>query len=326
MKKILVIGSSVLDITASPIGNRQQWEEKQRIQSITMSPGGDAVNQSIRLADLGDAVDLVCVVGKDSTGDFLIGQLKERGVGNSYIRRRDTLPTTSALVLVDEHGERHTFSTKGAHADLSRIDLEGVEPDGYSAISIASLFSMPRLEKDGLLEFLEKVHSLNERPLVFADLSSDKLHQGIVGIRDFLPYIDYFVPSLYDARQMTGKLSPEEICAYYRSLGCRNVIIKCGADGCFCLPCDSQSFRGAPYAISGFRVSAKNVEPVDTTGAGDTFSAFIIDQIVRGTNIYEAVQYATCGATLSTLYRGASSHKLTDANIQTYMRQENVPG
>lgn len=306
MKDVLVLGTAVIDITAAPIGNTSSWEEKQRIETIAAFPGGDAANQSIRLADLGCSVDICCKFGDDAIADMLSSSLEKRGVGISLVARSHSTPTTAALVLVDNYGERHTFSVKGAHRALDKDDLCKVNPSEYRAISLASLFSMPELEKDGLQDFLKMVHSLpsSNRPLVFADLGSDKKKQGIEGIRRFLPYIDYFLPSIYDAQSMAGQNDIESIARFYLEKGVSTVVIKCGADGCFCMT--GENFYTVPAAA---------VTPVDTTGAGDTFVAYFISRILKQISLKESASFACKGASLSTLYMGASAHKITEKDI-----------
>ena len=82
---VLCIGSAVMDITARPIGQKNHWEEKQRIYSIQIQTGGDAANQSIRLADLGLDAALAACVGQDPNGSILCSSLRARGVRTEYI-------------------------------------------------------------------------------------------------------------------------------------------------------------------------------------------------------------------------------------------------
>lgn len=303
MAEILCIGSAVMDITAHPVGDSSVWKEKQRISSIRIQPGGDAVNQSIRLADAGRSVSLVACIGADANGEILRLILTGRGVEINHLTMRSDIPTGTALVLVDEEGNRHTFSVKGAHSTLGKEELSsGLLDESVRAISLASLFSMPEAEIDGLQEFLQYAQDFSHgRIKVFADLAFDKKRQGLDGIRRFLPYIDYFLPSLYDALEITGGADAAQAADIFRSLGVKHVVIKCGADGC--------------YYSSGEtcgQVPAIPVNPVDTTGAGDCMVALFMDQILKGVDIEAACRYACAGASYSTLSMGASEQPLPD--------------
>ena len=156
-KKVLVIGSAVLDILASPVGSSGRWKEKQRIQTIRLGAGGDAVNQAVHLAALGFTPYLVSCTGADENARILRASLSERGVDLTFLREKKSAATGAALVLVNEQGERHTFSVQGAHSLLSKEDLPDPEIlSRIGAVSLASIFSMPLLEQDGLLAFLKQ--------------------------------------------------------------------------------------------------------------------------------------------------------------------------
>lgn len=301
-----------MDITARPIGKSEHWKEKQRISSIQIQPGGDAVNQSLRLADMGVSVALAACIGADQNGRLLKHVLEERNVNTGYLAVKDEFPTGTALVLVDEQGERRIFSVKGAHSLIGKGELSGCFRDNFvpwKAVSLASLFSMPEAEKDGLEEFLKTVkdNSID----VFADLAADKNKQGLDGIRRFLPYIDYFLPSLYDALEMTGTSDAGSAAQVYRSLGVKNVIIKCGADGCYFCTEDKCGW-----------IPAVKVSPVDTTGAGDCMTAFLISRILEGDGIEAACRYACAGASYSTLFPGASMKVLKKREVEDWIKKQ----
>lgn len=303
--KTVCIGSAVMDITAKPVSQKGSWQEKQRIEDIRIQTGGDAANQSVHLAALGWEPGLISCVGKDTNGRMLRAALENRGVDTSLMQEMEKYPTGTAMVLVDEQGERHTFSVKGAHSMLDREALPESLPPECRAISLASLFSMPLLEEKGLLEFLQR--EKERGVLVFADLAADKMKKGLNGIRPFLPLIDYFLPSLYDVLEMTGRGTAEEAAETFLALGAGNVVIKCGAEGCFCA---GPSFTG--------RIPAHRVEPVDTTGAGDCMSAVFLARVLAGDGMEEACQYACQAASYSTLFLGASSVELSDEKIRAF--------
>lgn len=308
---VLCVGAAVVDITARPVGSSEKWKEKQRISSIQIQPGGDAVNQSLRLADMGVSVALAACIGADSNGRLLKHTLEERNVNTGYMAVKDGISTGTALVLVDEQGERHIFSVKGAHSLIGKQELNACFPIDLAklkAVSLASLFSMPEAEKDGLEDFLKRLKANSVD--VFADLAADKNKQGLDGVRRFLPYIDYFLPSLYDALEMTGTWDAESAAQVYRSLGVKNVIIKCGAEGCYF--CAEEK--------SGWIPAAK-VSPVDTTGAGDCMAAFFIGRILKGDDIGTACRYACAGASYSTLFPGASAKVLKNQEIEDWIKK-----
>ena len=294
---VVVIGTVVMDITAKPIAEQNTWKEKQRIGGIRLSTGGDAANQSIRLAALGRSVAVAACVGKDQAGLLARSAMKERGVDISHVTESADRETGTSLILVREDGERNIFSNNGAHGQVFKADCRWVPEAGPKAVSIASLFCVPYLEEDGLAELLQDCR--RRGILTFADLGSDKKHQGLEGILPFLPHLDYFLPSEEDALSMTRTSSPEEAAEVYMNCGVSCAVIKCAA-------------RGAYYRTrkrSGW-VPALPVIPVDTTGAGDCMAAHFIHYILNGLDLGEACRLACAAASLSTQQDGASLTKL----------------
>lgn len=309
--KVICVGSAVIDIMARPVGDSRQWKEKQRISDISIQTGGDAANQCVHLAALGCEPGLAACIGRDTNGRMLRAALEKRGVDTSLIKEKEDCATGTAMVLVDNQGERHIFSVKGAHSTICGEDLREVLPalpDSCRALSLASLFSMPVLEEDGLLELLQEAR--DKAIPVFADLAADKLGLGLGGIARFLPFIDYFLPSLYDVLDMAGADTAEEAAAFFLERGVKHVIIKCGARGCYC----------AEQGFSGW-IPAVPVQPVDTTGAGDCMSAVFLAGILAGNSVEEACRYACAAASYSTLFFGASQVELTEKKIKEFLTQ-----
>ena len=303
-----------MDIMGFPIDQKAEWKEKQRISDIRILPGGDAVNQSICMAALGEEPALACCVGADMNGRMLKGALRDLGVDVRYVREKDGCATGTAMVLVNEEGERRIFSVKGAHSTLSEGDVPSVKelPEECRAISLASLFSMPEFESHGLEAYLKEA---KERGiLVFADLAADKLGQGLDGIQRFLPYIDYFLPSLYDVLEMTGTQKAEDAAEVFHQLGVSHVVIKCGEKGCY--------YSSAETGVCGF-APAIPVEVVDTTGAGDCTVAAFVCAILRGDSLEDACRYACAAGSYSTTFAGASTARLSDEIVRGILGSHN---
>ena len=306
--KVLCIGLAVMDISARPISQNSVWQEKQSIDEISIQLGGDAVNQCVYLKKLDMDCGLNICIGPDSTGDMLVGALKQQGVDTSQVRIRQDSRTGTSLVIIDDAGERRIFSATGAERLLHMEDLPSPLPEGLKAISLASLFGLDYLERDGLDEYLRSARE--QGVLVFADTIYDKYGIGLKGIAHLMPQIDYFLPSSYEAATLTNTSTPEESAAVLRSLGVGTVIIKCGSDGVYV---DSPSFRG--------QIPAMAVDALDTTGAGDCFVACFIASTLKGCSVEEACRLSCRASSWSTLSLGASTAKLSWDVIDSLMKK-----
>jgi sugar/nucleoside kinase (ribokinase family) len=100
----------------------------------------------------------------------------------------------------------------------------------------------------------------------FLDTAWDAQNRWLELIGPYLPYVDYMVPSLSEARAITGRDEPAEIAYSLIEMGAGTVAIKMGAEGCLVMSGD-----GLPH-----RFPAYEVDVVDATGAGDAFAAGFI--------------------------------------------------
>ena len=159
-----------------------------------------------------------------------------------------------------------------------------------------------------MLEYLKEAKE--KGLLIFADLAADKLGLGLDGIRRFLPYIDYFLPSLYDVLSMTETETAEEAAEAFHRLGVANVVIKCGERGCYY---SGNEEKGWAPAIP--------VNVVDTTGAGDCTVAAFVSRIIKGDSLGNACKYACAAGSYNTTFAGASTAELTDENIRKLLSE-----
>ena len=306
--KVLCIGLAVMDISARPISQAAVWQEKQSIDEISIQLGGDAVNQCVYLNKLEMEPGLCISVGADSTGQMLKGALQQQGIDISKVCVKENNRTGTSLVIIDGNGERRIFSATGAERMIEMEDLPYPFPADLRAISLASLFGLDHLERNGLEDYLREARS--KGILVFADTIYDKFGIGLKGVSHLFPQIDYFLPSSYEAATLTGTTTPQETSAVLRELGVGTAIIKCGAEGVWV---DGPAFRG--------QIPAMKVDPLDTTGAGDCFAACLISLLLKGYSVEEACRLSCRASSWSTLSLGASTANLTWDVIESLRKE-----
>jgi len=90
---------------------------------VVRLPGGKGANQASALARLGADVSLLCCVGDDENGEWLLRGLRESGVHDDLVRR-SSRPTGTAFITVDDAGENEIVVSPGANADLDLVDVD----------------------------------------------------------------------------------------------------------------------------------------------------------------------------------------------------------
>ena len=303
---IVCIGLAILDSIIKGFDPEPVSATGFRAESGTINVGGDAANEAIALTKLGMKTALLCSIGKDPAGNIIADELERRGVDTGIMIRSEEHPTPITTIFVTEDGNRRSI-TNSAH----RYNFH---PEQYTdtfrdarAIMLGSLFRAPFNEPE-VIKSVVKAASDNGA-LVFADTKLPNFRKlSLEDISDSLPMIDYITPNEDEGRYYTGREEPEEMADVFLSAGARNVIIKLGARGCL--------LKNPDITL---RIPAYKISAIDATGAGDNFIAGFASEILRGSPVRDALQFATaCGAICSTAV-GAGTALQNREHVLDYM-------
>lgn len=279
---------------------------------ITDGCGGDAANQALCAASLGDRNALFGRLDNGMTGQRLYALLKERGVDTSLIIRDDACQTPRIIVNVRKDGSHKFLVGKGIHYGLHAEDIVPGTLDRTRVLAIGSLFVLDSLDREkalaGALKFCRDAGGK-----VVADMTGDVRGLGPRFYEDVYPLIDFMVPSWDEASYVTGLEQEEEMADYFLERGVGNVIIKLGKDGSF-FKNAKERFYADPYVV----------KPVDTTGCGDNFTAGFVHAYLKGQSMRECMQFASAAGALNSLGLGASTHIRSEQMVLDFMRDTPV--
>lgn len=240
-------------------------------------PGGKGGNTAVAAARLGADCVFCAKLGNDSYGKALYEFYKDEGIDVRHIHTSKENPTGLASIIVEGNGDNRIIVYPGANMDISEEDVEA------SVITYPGAAIM-QLE----INFDRVVHAVklcNERdiPVVLdAGPASKSLDLSRLG------RLEIFSPNETETEIFTGiKPRAYESCiaaaiALRKLVDTKYVVLKLGAMGCFVYDGLYANFA-EPYKVNA----------VDTTAAGDSFTAALTLEYLRnGKNILEAARYA----------------------------------
>ena len=284
--EIMIIGAAIIDVLVRPASEEAFRTGSYPAQDIHMSTGADALNEAMVLSALGDAVRLETVIGHDQAGDYILSRCMERGIEVDNRCIRNDLATGINVVLVKEDGSRcFLTNANGSLRALRENDIRMPFPDSVKIICFASIFVFPHIGA----KQLERIFAEAKRQgkLVCADLTRCKNGETINNMKAAFSLVDYLFPNDEEALLLTGADTVEEAAASLRRAGVKNVVIKCGAKGCY-VDAEGSCF---------WMPAEKDVLCVDTTGAGDSFVAGFLHGLLQKKDIRACAKYANeCGA------------------------------
>ena len=261
--------------------------------------GGDTSNCIVAAARQGASTGYISSVGFDFFGDSLLGMWKDEGVSLEAVQRNTHAPTGIYFVTHGNDGHQFTYYRKGSAASLMTpagmpIDaIRSAKILHISAISQAisesacdAVFAAIKIAKDaGIMISYDTNLRISLWPLDRAMAITQRTAQ----------LSNIILPSLDDAKALTGLEDPDAICDLYLRFGVGTVAMTMGE-------------QGAMIATSEMRkvLSPYTINCLDSTGAGDTFDGAFLARIAAGDCVFEAGQYANAAAALSTTGFGAT--------------------
>ncbi len=306
---VICMGVIAQDILVSGVSSKELGSDVSAIiaSSMQYAVGGDAANEAAVLAKLGQHTGFLGVFGTDARGLQLDSALKAMKVDTSIAIRKEDCENITSIVLMKDDGT-HTFLVgmgKNNFPDKSSLDLSVF--GRTRAFCAGSLYAMGDLETGGLDEVFQAARAGGA--VIFADMDFDLHGRGPRAFDDIYQYIDYLVPSFEEANYVTGLEKPEDIAAFFLDKGAGNVVIKLGGSGSF--------FRNRERS---FYTAAYDIEPINTTGCGDNFTAGFIHSILNGKDPEEAVLFASAAGALNTQGIGASMYVQSEEHVREFMR------
>jgi sugar/nucleoside kinase (ribokinase family) len=296
---VSVIGLYILDVLGRPVSRIPDRGNVEFIDEIRLTVAGTAGGTVVDTAKLGLNSLAVGAVGDDEKADWVLATLAKFGVDVSQMQRIAGVPTSATILNVRPNGERPALHVRGAS------DHFDVPPETYDAVFDAPIV---HLGGTGLLrrldgpasEILLREAKRRGRTVTFDLIAASAETLGLVA--PLLPHIDYFMPSIEEARDMSGKTSVEDCARFYLDRGVATCVFTLGGDGAYYASRDGTAFRSPAYRI----------DVVDTTGCGDAFDAGFITAIRRGMPPETAVRFAQAAAGLVATGLGS------DAGIRSF--------
>ena len=297
MKKIACVGILVADVIVEKVVRYPQKGVLENVNSITMHNGGNAMTAAINLKKLGVDSYMVGMVGNDMFGQFLEGRLSEAGVNTKGLKVNNNAQTSASVLMIDESGERSFFHCKGTNAVWSEKDIDYSVIENCDAVFVTGTFLMDTFDGEETMQFLRRVKEMGKT--TFLDVCWDANNMWGKLLDMSMPYIDYLMPSIDEAVLIAGKEDVEEIADVFVSKGAKNVIIKLGSKGSYLRKeGETKGQIFPPFFVEN---------PVDTTGAGDSFCSGFLASFARDTEPEQCMVFANATGACCVTEKGATT-------------------
>ncbi|WP_334663290.1 ribokinase [Streptomyces cyaneofuscatus] len=293
---LLVVGSANADLVIG-VERRPAPGETVLGSDLAVHPGGKGANQAVAAARLGARTALLARVGDDDHGRLLLESQRAAGVDTDGVLVGGA-PTGVALITVDPSGDNSIVVSPGANGRLTPEDVRAAAPLLAAARVVSVQLEIPLDTVAETARGLGPGARLVLNPSPPAPLPDE-----------VLAACDPLVVNEHEARYILGETAggaPHEWAPALLALGPRSVVITLGAEGA--LVADSRT-------DSLDHLVGPKVEAIDTTGAGDAFTAALAWRLGRGDDLREAAAFAVRVGAAAVTSRGAQTSFPTPAEV-----------
>ena len=301
---VAVVGSMNADYTVR-VPRFLQPGETLEGGALEILPGGKSGNQAVTAAKLGAEVSFFGALGTDSNADFLAGKLEEAGVDTQHIARIEGPSGTTVITVSEADGENTIVYSAGSNR---KVTAQYVRDNAENLTSASVLGLCLESPMEAVIEAARIAHDagmpvlLNNSPFM-ADLPAE-----LIANTDILLANEHEIAQIIgmdDADTDWATADWESIRVRLAQMGFSRVIITLGALG-------SCVIDGDTYT----RVSGVRIEPVDTTGCGDSYMGTILAGLASGYNLTDSARMAAYVAAYAACGFGAQASYGTVAQIR----------
>jgi ribokinase len=309
--KILTVSSANMDLVLTtekvPLGG-ETFISREGYQYV---PGGKGANSALAFARLGGDSVFCTSVGNDPNGDALVSLYDRSGINTEYIERSTVAPTgLAAIILEKECAQNRIIVYPGANMLISdsRID-EAIDskPD--------AVFMQFEIATDAILYTAKKAAEKNI-PIFFDAGPANPSFPY-----EKLPRLALFSPNETECDILTG-VSPTDEASCMKAakvllskMDDEYIVLKLGGNGCYVYKNGEEKGKHCP---------SYPIEKVDTTAAGDAFTAGLTLEYLACGDMVRAAKYANAVGAITVSRMGASSSIPERGEVEAFIAERGI--
>lgn len=281
-----------------PFGSKLPYKDVSVIAAVGNSP-----NAAVAAHRLGLSAALVTNVGHDRNGKDCLDALRQEGIHTDYVRVHEDKISNYHYVL--RYGAERTILIKHEQFPYTLPDFR--EPPRYIYFS-----SIGEHGVDYHFQIAEYVKQHPETKLVFQP-GSFQIRLGAEKLKPLYEVTEIFFCNKEEAQEIlnTTEQDMPTLIRQFKELGPKMPVITDGPNGAYVVDEDDVAWHMPMYPDPK--------EPVDRTGAGDSFSATFTTAIALGMTPAQALAWGPINSMSVVQYIGAQAGLLTRAQLEEYL-------
>ncbi|MGA7767100.1 MAG: sugar kinase [Candidatus Sulfotelmatobacter sp.] len=307
---ITIAGELNLDLILYGLPEQLSPERELLADRMMLTLGSSSAIVAHNLAALGSRVGFQSRIGNDPLGQIALDRLQQSGVDVSRVRSVSGTTTTGLTVILHHGAWRNILTYSGTIADTcwQDLDLDALADSRHFHLSSYYLQRGLRPRVGELFQFLK-----SKGLTISLDTNDDPKDQWEGGLREVLRYVDIFLPNEREACKVAGT---EDLEAAIHTLSklVPLVVVKLGPHGAL-----------AQRGSERFTSPSKEVMPVDTVGAGDSFDAGFLHSYVHAADLPACLASGNVAGALSTTRPGGTEAFRDAEHREKFFQEHKMP-
>jgi len=301
--RILDVGSINMDLVVRaqrfPVAG-----ETLRGEGFKLVPGGKGSNQAVAASRLGGTVKMIGRVGADTFGPALKKTLEDAGVDAAEVKPDPNAATGVAFIILDAAGQNSIIIAQGANLTVLPQDLHTL---GKLFDDSNVLLLQLEIPMESVVEAVKMAKERGVKVVLDAGPPTPLS-------KELIKQIDVLSPNETEASALLGReVAPtaedaEKAAKELLARGAGAVVFKLGERGCLVVTKDEV-----------VHLPSYIVEVVDTTGAGDAFTAALAVALGEGKSLREASVFASAAGALAVTKFGAQPSMPARAEVERFL-------
>ena len=302
------IGFITFDALCWPVTQIPPGADTYFVDDFMLAVSGAVGTAVIAAAKMGLSSMAVGGVGEDPMGDWVLRRLADFHVDTSGMQRIEGGRTSSSIVTTRPDGARPALHLRGATANFYVDDALMEKVADARVVHIGGVGLMDRMDDSGRnAELLKRAKAKGAITTVDVFAGSPDDMGDVAGV---LPFTDYFMPSIDEARALTGLDDAGDVAQKFLDLGVKCCVLTLGADGAYYHHSD-----GTRFTCPAFDVKVKC-----TCGCGDAFNAGFAVSLVKGFDPETTVRFAQATSALNATGLGSQAGVMSFEHTLNFMK------
>ena len=301
---VTIVGGANMDIQGFP-SDKLIYNDS-NVGNVKLSLGGVGRNIGENLVKLGVSTKLISVIGDDIYGSKILEEANLIGLDMQHSLILKGEATSTYLAILDE---KHDMALAISSMDIyERMTVDFIK-EKRNVIEGSKVCILDTNIPVDVMEYILTTHK--DIDFFLDTVSTTKAKK----VKDLIQYFHTIKPNKIETETLTGiKINNEEdlkkAADYFLNLGVKNVFITLGEDGVFYS--DGENVN---------HMKTKPINPVNVTGAGDSFTAAIVYGHINQLGIYESARMAVAASIIALSHENTINPNMSVQNINLKIKE-----